>query len=281
MEYFEHKNKCIFIYRFLSPLSRYSTKFEVQSRGSSYVLYRPRVGELRNWHREPIVQLSSESSRTGFKVSCQGSESSGNQVRSTLGDDNSELASGSINQPPVCASGAKAFAERRVDGVRRSLVSLRGRTSARTESALSGCVCALTRNTLQLALTGRGYKERESARPSARSLFFLLRYFARVSPCPPFCLPLKSPRFLSRPLAVHTYLYTLLWLDDARGNARFRETPSNTERIVSTPPLVNDDWTERFEKIAARRVAFVQIISWFTFFRRLDFWSWRTRTYVF
>lgn len=52
--YFEYKNECIFIYRFIFPLSRYSTKFEIQSRGSSYVLYRPRVGELWYWHREAI-----------------------------------------------------------------------------------------------------------------------------------------------------------------------------------------------------------------------------------
>lgn len=107
---------------------------------------------------------------------------------------------------------------------RKELVGLsraRGRTSARTESALSGCVCALTRNTLRLALTGRRYIQRERPRSSARSMFFLLRSFARASPCPPFCLPFKSLAFYpSAGCSSQIYYFGRMMHREIRGFAR-------------------------------------------------------------
>lgn len=107
---------------------------------------------------------------------------------------------------------------------RKELVGLsraRGRTSARTESALSGCVCALTRNTLRLALTGRRYIQRERPRSSARSMFFLLRSLARASPCPPFCLPFKSLAFYpSAGCSSQIYYFGRMMHREIRGFAR-------------------------------------------------------------
>lgn len=164
-----------------------------------------------NWHREVyILWLSSGSSRTGFKV-LPGIESSGNQVRSVLGT--IPAASGLL----WWFSGAKACGKRR----ERSSSVARGRTSARTESALSGCVCALTRNTLRLALTGRRYIQRERPRSSARSMFFLLCSFARASPCPPFCLPFKSLAFYpSAGCSSQIYYFGRMMHREIRGFAR-------------------------------------------------------------
>ena len=152
----------------------------------------------------------------------------------TLGDD-TELACGSINQPlGVCASGAKAFAERRE---RSSSVS-RGSTRKDERSNRVGFVglCLRFDSEHTSARINRPWiqRKRECTAECTLAVFSPPLFRTRVS-LSVFLSATQKP-WVFIPLAVRTYVHlsSLLWFDDARANALFRETSSNTERIVST-----------------------------------------------